>query len=274
MPLSAIRSRRQLPALATFVTRRGCSFNSVARPVDRKTLDNTARSLPCQKMSTKTTLNPLPFVSHPTPERRLLVLASTSRYRRALLAQLGLPFAIAAPDTDEAAWPGESPAATALRLAEAKARSVAARHPGALIIGSDQVADCEGRAIGKPESHDDAVAQLTALSGKTVVFHTGLALLDAATGHCQTAMVDVRSTFRRLAPAEIETYLRRDQPYDCAASVKSDALGIALFERIDSDDPTALIGLPLIRLTDMLRVAGVAVLEPSASRGSAARDAS
>jgi septum formation protein len=225
-------------------------------------------------MSTKTTLNPPPFVSHPTPERRLLVLASTSRYRRTLLAQLGLPFDMAAPDTDEAAWPGESPAATALRLAEAKARSVAARHPGALIIGSDQVADCEGRAIGKPESHDDAVAQLTALSGKTVVFHTGLALLDAATGHCQTAMVDVRSTFRRLAPAEIETYLRRDQPYDCAASVKSDALGIALFERIDSDDPTALIGLPLIRLTDMLRVAGVAVLEPSASRGSAARGAS
>ena len=188
------------------------------------------------------------------------MLASTSRYRRALLTQLGLPFVVASPSTDETALPGEVPSATALRLAEAKARSVAVQYPDALVIGSDQVADCDGEAVGKPFDHADAVAQLTALSGKTVVFHTGLALLDAASGTCQTAMVDVRSTFRELARAEIETYLLRDQPYDCAASVKSDALGIALFMRIESDDPTALIGLPLIRLTDMLRAAGVAVL--------------
>jgi septum formation protein len=192
------------------------------------------------------------------------VLASTSRYRRALLAQLGLPFAVAAPTTDEAPLPGEAPVATALRLAEAKARSVAASCPGALIIGSDQVADCDGEAVGKPVDHRHAVAQLTALSGRTVVFHTGLALLDAASGDCQTAMVDVKSTFRALSAAEIEAYLARDRPYDCAASVKSDALGIVLFARIESDDPTALVGLPLIRLTDMLRAADVAILAPPA----------
>lgn len=213
-------------------------------------------------MSTKTTHNLLSSAAGPAPEGRPLVLASTSRYRQALLTQLGLPFAVASPTTDETPLPGETPAATALRLAEAKARSVAVQHPGALVIGSDQVADCEGIAVGKPFDHEDAVAQLTALSGKTVVFHTGLALLDVASGDCQTAMVDVRSTFRRLSRSEIEAYLIRDQPYDCAASVKSDALGIALFTRIDSDDPTALIGLPLIRLTDMLRAAGLAILTP------------
>jgi len=214
-------------------------------------------------MSTKTTRNPPQAGARPDPARPL-VLASTSRYRRALLGQLGLPFAVASPATDETPLPGETPAQTALRLAEAKARSVARDHPDALVIGSDQVADCGGRAVGKPADHADAVAQLTALSGRTVVFHTGLALLDAASGVCQTAMVDVRSTFRDLAPAEIDAYLRRDQPYDCAASVKSDALGIALFVRIESDDPTALVGLPLIRLTDMLRAAGVAILAPAA----------
>ena len=137
---------------------------------------------------------------------------------------------------------------------------VAAQFPAALIIGSDQVADCAGAAVGKPVDHAHAVAQLTALSGRTVVFHTGLALFDAAGGTCQTAMVDVTSTFRELSRPEIEAYLVRDRPYDCAASVKSDALGIALFVRLESDDPTALIGLPLIRLTDMLRAAGVAIL--------------
>lgn len=215
-------------------------------------------------MSTKTTHNPVPSAALPTPDKRRLVLASTSRYRRALLTQLGLPFDVASPSTDETALPGEVPSATALRLAEAKARSVAVDYPDALVIGSDQVADCDGEAVGKPFDHAHAAAQLAALSGKTVVFHTGLALLDAASGTCQTAMVDVRSTFRELARAEIEAYLLRDQPYDCAASVKSDALGIALFVRIESDDPTALIGLPLIRLTDMLRAAGVAVLTPPA----------
>ena len=206
----------------------------------------------------------MPAPAGPAPRARPLVLASTSRYRRALLTQLGLPFAVAAPTTDETPLPGETPAATALRLADAKARSVAATHSDALIIGSDQVADCEGRLVGKPRDHRHAVAQLTALSGRTVVFHTGLALFDAARGTGQTAMVDVRSTFRDLAPDEIESYLLRDQPYDCAASVKSDALGIALFVRIESDDPTALIGLPLIRLCEMLRAAGVAILTPPA----------
>ncbi len=215
-------------------------------------------------MSTKTTPNPPASASAPAPAARPLVLASTSRYRRALLAQLGLPFVVASPETDESPLPGEKPSATALRLAEAKARSVAARYPDALVIGSDQVADCDGQAVGKPLDHRHAVAQLTALSGKTVVFHTGLALVDAARDACQTAMVDVTSTFRELTPAEIEAYLTRDQPYDCAASVKSDALGIALFTRIESDDPSALIGLPLIRLTDMLRAAGLSVLTPPA----------
>jgi septum formation protein len=215
-------------------------------------------------MSTKTTSNPPPPEPRRAPGSRPLVLASTSRYRRALLEQLGLPFTVATPATDESPLPGEPPVATALRLAEAKARSVAAGRRDALVIGSDQVADCEGRAVGKPVDHADAVAQLTRLSGRTVVFHTGLALVDAASGDCQTAMVDVTSTFRELAPAEIEAYLARDRPYDCAASVKSDALGIALFVRIESDDPSALVGLPLIRLTDMLRAAGVSVLAPPA----------
>jgi septum formation protein len=205
-----------------------------------------------------------PHSSAPPPEpARPLVLASTSRYRRALLAQLELPFAVASPGTDETPLPGETPRTTALRLSVAKARSVAAAHPGALIIGSDQVADFDGVAVSKPGSHEQAVLQLSAMSGRTVVFHTGLALLDSATGACQSAVVDVRSTFRELARDEIEAYLRRDQPYDCAASVKSDTLGIALFARIESDDPTALIGLPLIRLTDMLRAAGVAILAPA-----------
>ena len=216
------------------------------------------------KMSTKTTTNVHPAGAIPAAEARSLILASTSPYRRALLAQLGLPFAVASPATDETPLPRETPAATAVLLAEAKARSVAAAHPRALIIGSDQVADCDGLAIGKPDSHAHAVAQLTALSGRTIIFHTGVSLLDATTGRCETALVDVSSTFRTLSPSEIDDYLRRDQPYDCAASVKSDALGIALFTRIASDDPTALIGLPLIRLAQMLRAAGVRILAPSA----------
>ena len=212
-------------------------------------------------MPTKSTINQRE-TGAPQATRRL-VLASTSRYRRMLLERLGLGFVAAAPGTDETPFAGEAPAATAFRLAEAKARSVAAAYPDALIIGSDQVADCEGRAIGKPGTHERAVAQLTELSGQTVVFHTGLALLDAASGACQVALVDVRSTFRWLAAAEIESYLRREEPYDCAGSVRSEALGIALFDSIESDDPTALIGLPLIRLTSMLRAAGVAVLARS-----------
>ena len=211
-----------------------------------------------EKTKTNTAL-PRPLAEAP-PQ---LVLASTSRYRRALLERLGIPFTAVAPATEEAALPGERPRDTALRLAEAKARSVAAAHPTALIIGSDQVAECDGQPIGKPGHHEAAVAMLTALSGRTVVFHTGLALLDATRGRCATVMVDVRSTFRGLSAAEIHLYLAREQPYDCAGAVKSEGLGIALFESIASDDPTALIGLPLIRLTSMLREAGLSVLAPT-----------
>ena len=200
MPFPVIRSSRAAARRSRSTRRSGPEHRCAGRTTRRsKTLDNTATASACQKMSTKTTRN-LPAPRRPGA-RRPLVLASTSRYRRALLDQLGLPFAVASPATDETPLPGEAPAATALRLAEAKARSVARDHPGALVIGSDQVADCDGRAVGKPVDHADAVAQLTALSGRTVVFHTGLALLDAASGDCQTAMVDVRSTFRDLAPA-------------------------------------------------------------------------
>lgn len=187
---------------------------------------------------------------------RPLVLASTSRYRRMLLERLRLPFAVAAPAVDETALPGEAPHATALRLAAAKARTVAQGYTAALVIGSDQVADLEGRAIGKPQDHHDAVAQLRAASGRTVVFHTGVALVDAASGRCHVRRVDVASTFRTLADAEIERYLALEQPYDCAGSVRSEGFGIALFERIASDDPTALIGLPLIAVVSLLREEG------------------
>lgn len=203
-------------------------------------------------MSGKTTKN----------ANRRLVLASTSRYRHALLHRLRIPFDVAAPEVDERELPGEAPAATACRLADAKARAVAARYEDALVIGSDQVADANGIAISKPGDHESAVAQLNALSGRTIVFHTAVALVDAATGRGQRRLVDVRSTFRTLSPAAIEHYLRREAPYDCAGAVKSEALGIALFERIESDDPTALIGLPLIALTDMLRAEGLDVLAP------------
>jgi MAF protein len=188
---------------------------------------------------------------------RALVLASASPYRKALLERLGLPFTVATPAIDESPRPGEAPADTAVRLAEAKAREVAAAHPDALIVGSDQVADFQGAAIGKPRDRGDALAQLRAMQGQTIVFHTGLALFDARSGRCRRALVDVASTFRQLGDAALEAYLERDQPYDCAGSVKVETLGIALFTRVASDDPTALIGLPLIRLTDMLIAEGL-----------------
>jgi septum formation protein len=191
---------------------------------------------------------------------RFLVLASTSRYRRALLERLGLPFATLAPATDESPLPGEAPAATALRLAEAKARSVATALPAALVVGSDQVADADGEPVGKPGSAAAAKAQLLRLSGRVVVFHTGIALVDAPTGLCRSAVVDVRSRFRKLSASTIDAYVAREEPYDCAGSVKSEGLGIVLFEAIESDDPTALIGLPLIRLATMLGAAGVAIV--------------
>jgi septum formation protein len=194
------------------------------------------------------------------PSPRRLVLATTSRYRRALLERLGLAFECADPQVDEAPHPGEGAAATAQRLAEAKARAVAGRVPDALIIGADQVATCEGRRLDKPGSHDNAARQLALLSGKTAVFDTAVALLDAQSNLLLSRVVICRVTFRTLAADRIERYLRREQPYDCAGSAKAEGLGIALIERIETDDPTSLIGLPLIALSELLRDAGCDVL--------------
>jgi len=195
------------------------------------------------------------------PLNRFLVLASTSRYRRQLMERLGVPFVVATPDVNETPIDGEAPAATASRLAAAKARAVAASHADALIIGSDQVADCDGIAVSKPGDHATAMAQLTAQSGRTIVFHTAVALFDSHSGAMSTELVNVESTFRTLDARTIEAYLQRDKPYDCAGSVRSEGLGAALFERIVSDDPTALIGLPLIALSRLLRAAGVDVIK-------------
>jgi septum formation protein len=190
----------------------------------------------------------------------MLVLASTSRYRRQLLERLHLAFEIAAPAVDEAPLPGEMPQATALRLAQTKARAVAGAFPDALIIGSDQVAEIDGERLDKPGSHERAVAQLRLLSGRTAHFHTAVALLNSATGTVHTRLVPTRVRFRELKDATIEAYLRREQPYDCAGSAKSEGLGIALLHAIEGDDPTALIGLPLIALTDLLQAEGVEVV--------------
>ena len=191
---------------------------------------------------------------------RPLVLASTSRYRAALLDRLGIPYATDAPGVDESALPDEAAAAACVRLAEAKARAVAPRHPGALILGSDQIADCDGRHVGKPGTIAQAREQLRAQSGRSVTFHTGVALLDAATGRCVVERVDVVSRFRVLRADEIDAYLARESPLDCAGSVRSEGLGIALFEAIESDDPSALVGLPLIATCRLLRLAGLDVL--------------
>lgn len=194
-----------------------------------------------------------------TPLSRPLILGSTSRYRRELLQRLHLPFEVVAPDVDETPLPGEVPSALALRLALAKAHAVAQRHPNAVVIGSDQVADLAGEPLGKPGTHERAVAQLQRMRGQTVVFQTALAVVCLATGFAQQDLAPVRVRFRDLSDAEIERYLRIEQPYDCAGSAKSEGLGIALLDAIDSDDPTALVGLPLIRTCRLLRAAGVAV---------------
>lgn len=188
---------------------------------------------------------------------RPLILGSTSRYRQDLLKRLGLPFSVEAPEVDETPLPDEAPAALAQRLALAKARAVAARHPEALVIGSDQVADLHGLALGKPGSHERAVAQLRQMSGQTVQFQTALAVVCQATGMERGDLAVVNVVFRQLSDAEIERYLRIEQPYDCAGSAKSEGLGIALLDRIDNDDPTALVGLPLIRTARLLREAGM-----------------
>lgn len=189
----------------------------------------------------------------PTP----LILASTSRYRRELLERLRLPFTVEAPRVDETPIAGEAPAALAERLALAKAREVSARHPDAVVIGSDQVADLAGTPVGKPGNHDRAVLQLRSMSGQTVQFHTAVAVLRPAAGVERVQRVVVQVRFRALGEAEIEAYLHAERPYDCAGSAKSEGLGIALLEAIESDDPTALIGLPLIVTARLLRDAGL-----------------
>lgn len=193
-------------------------------------------------------------------ERVPLVLASTSPFRRELLARLGLPFAVCDPAIDEDPLPGEEATGLVARLAERKARAVAPLWPAALIIGSDQVAVLDGEIIGKPGDHPRAVAQLRRASGQTVTFYTGLCLLDSGSDQQQVAVEPFRVVFRPLTTAMIEAYLHREQPYQCAGSFKSEGLGIALFERLDGDDPTSLIGLPLIWLTRMLEAAGAPIL--------------
>lgn len=196
----------------------------------------------------------------PSPLTRAVVLGSTSRYRRELLERLRIPFEVAAPDVDETPLPGELPRDLALRLALAKAHAVAARFPHAAVIGSDQVADLHGEPLGKPGNHANAVTQLRRMRGQTVVFQTALSVVCLETGFAQAALAPVQVVFRELSNAEIEAYLLAEQPYDCAGSAKSEGLGISLLERIDSDDPTALIGLPLIRTCQLLRAAGVVLL--------------
>ncbi|MDQ7972958.1 MAG: Maf family nucleotide pyrophosphatase [Rhodocyclaceae bacterium] len=192
--------------------------------------------------------------------QRPVILGSTSRYRRDLMSRLRLPFDVQAPEVDETPQPGEAPADLAVRLALAKAHAVAARFPDSVVIGSDQVADLHGEPLGKPGDHDRATAQLRRMRGQTLIFQTAVAVVCHATGFVQQDIAPVRVVFRDLSDAAIEHYLRAEQPYDCAGSAKSEGLGIALLEAIDSDDPTALVGLPLIRTCRMLRAAGVDLL--------------
>ena len=185
-----------------------------------------------------------------------IILASTSPFRRELLGRLNLPFETATPDVDESRRENETAEALVRRLSESKARAIGASHPG-LIIGSDQVASVDGEILGKPGTHQQAMEQLHRLSGRSVVFLTGLCLLNSVTDELQLDVIPFRVQFRELQDAQIERYLQHDQPYNCAGSFKSEGLGITLFERMEGDDPTALIGLPLIRLTAMLARAGV-----------------
>lgn len=194
------------------------------------------------------------------PTHRKLILGSTSPYRRELLERLRIPFEVAAPDVDETSQASETPKQLACRLAMAKARAVAAQFPASVVIGSDQVADLEGQALGKPGNHARATAQLHQMRGKTVIFQTAVAVVCLETGFAQMDLAQVKVKFRELSDAEIEAYLRAETPYDCAGSAKSEGLGIALLESIDNDDPTALVGLPLIRTCRMIQAAGVKVL--------------
>ena len=191
---------------------------------------------------------------------RPVVLGSSSRYRRELMERLRIPFSVAVPDVDETPHAGETPRNLALRLALAKAHAVAQLHPEAVVIGSDQVADLAGQPLGKPGEHARAVQQLRQMRGKTVIFQTALAVVCLSTGFEQVDLAEVRVVFRDLSDEEIEAYLQAEKPYDCAGSAKSEGLGIALLESIDNDDPTALVGLPLIRTSRLLRQAGIKLL--------------
>lgn len=201
-----------------------------------------------------------PIAASKPSTQRSVVLGSTSRYRRELMERLRVPFTVAAPHVDETPLPGEAPKTLAQRLALAKAKAVAALHPESVVIGSDQVADLAGQPLGKPGAHDRAVAQLRQMRGQTVIFQTALAVVCLATGFEQVDLAEVRVVFRDLSDEDIESYLQAEKPYDCAGSAKSEGLGIALLESIDNDDPTALIGLPLIRTARLLRQAGVKLL--------------
>jgi len=198
-------------------------------------------------------------LSPAVPQTRALVLGSTSVYRRELLSRLRLPFSTEPPHVDESPLAHETPERLARRLAAAKAAAVARLHPGAVVIGSDQVADLDGEPLGKPGTHANAVVQLRRMSGRTVIFQTALSVMCEESGFVQHELAPVRVRFRDLDAAEIEAYLRAEQPYDCAGSARSEGLGIALLDAIDSDDPTALVGLPLIRTCRMLRAAGLRV---------------
>lgn len=195
-----------------------------------------------------------------TAPARQLILASTSVYRRELLSRLAIPFTVCAPHVDEQPLPDEAPRHIAVRLALAKAQAVAIQHPDAVVIGSDQVADLHGQALGKPGTHERAASQLRAMRGHTVVFQTALAVVCQHTGFSAVDLAQVNVRFRPLTDAEIEHYLLAEQPYDCAGSAKSEGLGIALLDDISSDDPTALVGLPLIRTARMIRAAGIRLL--------------
>jgi septum formation protein len=200
-----------------------------------------------------------PRLSSPS-NARPIVLGSSSRYRKALLSRLCLPFTCRPPEIDESALAGEAPRDLAVRLALQKAQAVAAQCPNAIVIGSDQVADLEGQALGKPMNHARATEQLQMMRGKMVVFQTAVTVCCTESGFLMQDLAQVRVQFRHLSDSEIESYLRAEQPYDCAGSAKSEGLGIALLASIDNDDPTALVGLPLIRTANMLRAAGVALL--------------
>jgi len=206
--------------------------------------------------------SPAAAVTRADALRPRLILASTSRYRRELLARLRLPFEVMAPGVDEAAFARETPADLARRLSLAKAGAVADLHPAAVVIGSDQVCELDGEALGKPGTHERAVHQLQRLSGCRAVFHTSVCVVRRDTGYERHEAAPVVVHFRRLSASEIEHYLRTEQPYDCAGSAKCETLGITLLEAIESDDPTALVGLPLIRTARMLREAGIDPLRP------------